>query len=89
LPTENLNCIQVNLSSSSKFCSAKGSRPTFVARPISDFESKFISTGLLKMVKVKVKCTFIQALRLCTGRTANKESRGTAVLFLDYGTRMG
>ena len=30
----------------------------------------------VKVVKVKVKCTFVQALRLCTGRTAHKGSRG-------------
>ena len=28
-------------------------------------------------VKVKVKCTLVQALRLCTGRTAHTGSRGT------------
>ena len=28
----------------------------------------------------KVKCTLVQALRLCTGRTAHRESRGIALL---------
>ena len=37
----------------------------------------------------KVKCTLVQALRLCTGRTAHRGSRGIAVLFLDHGTRRG
>ena len=37
----------------------------------------------------KVKCTFLQALRLCTGRTARRESRGIALLFLDHGIRRG
>jgi hypothetical protein len=32
-------------------------------------------------VKVKVKCTLVQALRPCTGRTAHTRSRGIAVLF--------
>jgi len=27
-------------------------------------------------VKVKVKCTLVQVLRLCTGRTAHRGSRG-------------
>ena len=27
-------------------------------------------------VKVKVKCTVVQALKLCTGRTAHRGSRG-------------
>jgi hypothetical protein len=39
--------------------------------------------------KVKVNCTLVQALRLCTGRTAHRGSRGIAVLFLDHGTRRG
>jgi len=34
-----------------------------------------------------VKCTVVQALRLCTGRTAHRGSRGIALLFLDHGTR--
>ena len=35
------------------------------------------------------KCTLVQALRLCTGRTAHRGSRGTVLLFLDHGTRRG
>ena len=35
------------------------------------------------IVKVKVKCTLVQALRLCTGRTAHRGSRGIALLFHD------
>jgi hypothetical protein len=31
--------------------------------------------------KVKVKCTLVQALRLCTGRTAHRGSRGIALLY--------
>ena len=37
--------------------------------------------------KVKVKCTLVQALRLCTGRTAHRGSRGIALPFHDHGTR--
>jgi hypothetical protein len=40
-------------------------------------------------VKVKVKCTLVQALRLCTGRTAYSGSGGIALLFHDHGTRKG
>ena len=40
-------------------------------------------------VKVKVKVTLVQALRLCTGRTAHRRSRGVALLFHDHGTRRG
>jgi len=35
------------------------------------------------------KCTLIQALRLYTGRTAHRGSRGIALFFLDHGTRRG
>ena len=38
---------------------------------------------------VSVKCTLVQALRLCTGRTDHRGSRGIALLFLDHGTRRG
>jgi hypothetical protein len=30
---------------------------------------------------IKVKCTLVQALRLCTGRTAHRGSRGIALLY--------
>jgi hypothetical protein len=41
-------------------------------------------------VKVKkVKCTLVQALGLCLGRTAHRGSRGIALPFLDHGTRRG
>jgi hypothetical protein len=38
---------------------------------------------------VKVKCNLVQALRLCTGCTAHRGSRGIALPFLDHGTRRG
>jgi len=37
----------------------------------------------------KVKCTLVEAPRLCTGRTAHRGSRGIALLFHDHGTRRG
>ena len=36
-----------------------------------------------------VKCTLVQALRLCTGRTAHRRNRGIALSFHDHGTRRG
>jgi hypothetical protein len=36
----------------------------------------------------KLKCTLVQALRLCTSRTVRR-SRSIALLFLDHGTRRG
>ena len=40
-------------------------------------------------IRQKLKCTLVQALRLCTGHTPNRGSRGIALPFLDHGTRMG
>ena len=40
------------------------------------------------MGKEKVKCTLVQALRLCTGLTAHRGSSGIALLH-DHGTRRG
>jgi len=42
---------------------------------------------LLRDYGKKVKCTLVQALRLCAGRTAHRWRRGIALLFLDHGTR--
>ena len=43
----------------------------------------------LFLIYIKVKCTLVQALRLCTGRTAHRGSRGIALPFHDHGTRRG
>ena len=40
-------------------------------------------------VKSKVKCTLLQALRLCSGRTAFKGNTGMVLLFFDHVTRRG
>ena len=37
----------------------------------------------------KVKVTLVQALRLCTGRTDHRGSRGIALPFHDHVTRRG
>jgi len=39
--------------------------------------------------KGKVKCTLVQALRLCTGHTAHRGGRGIALPYLGHGTRRG
>ena len=41
------------------------------------------------MIYSMAKCALLQALRLCTGRTAHRGSRGIALLFLDHDTRRG
>ena len=43
----------------------------------------------LLYIKKKVKCTVVQAPRLCTGRTAHRGSSGVALHFHDHGTRRG
>ena len=43
----------------------------------------------LKVKVKKVKCTLVQALRLCTGRTAHRGSRGIALPFHDHCNRRG
>ena len=40
-----------------------------------------------RLVKGKVKCTLVQALRLCAGRTAHRGSKAIALLFHDHSTR--
>ena len=47
------------------------------------------STTIQHTGKGKVKCTLVQALRLCTSRTAHRGSRGIALPFHDHGTRRG
>jgi hypothetical protein len=39
--------------------------------------------------KVKVKCTLVQALRLCTGHMDHRESRGIALPFLTTALEKG
>jgi len=51
--------------------------------------SRQSAVRILKERKVKVKCTLVQALRLCTGRTDIRGSRGVALFLLDHGTRRG
>ena len=41
------------------------------------------------MFELFLKCILVQALRLCTGRTAHRGRRGIALLFLDHGTIRG
>jgi len=53
------------------------------------YKSSRFSPNSVHNRPVKVKCTLVQALRLCTGRTAHRESRGIALPFLDHGTRRG
>jgi hypothetical protein len=55
--------------------------------PLSTFTVRRRRNDLFFKSLVKVKCTLVQALRLCTGRTADRGSRGIALPFLDHGTK--
>jgi hypothetical protein len=59
-----------------------------MANPV--VQGVYLKAKLRSMLKKsKVKCTLVQALRLCTGRTAHRGSRGIALLFYEHGTRRG
>ena len=55
------------------------------------FILKYINRNTFRVFSLpkskKVKCTLVQALRLCTGRTAHRGRRGIALIFLEHGTR--
>ena len=57
-----------------------------------NYQIKFpsgIDNSCVFFSKLQVKCALVQALRLCTGRTAHRGSRGIALPFRDHGTRRG
>ena len=63
---------------------------------MTSYRAKFTCTSdkkcsiiYTKQLRIKVKCTLVQALRLCTGRTAPRGSRGIVLPFHDHGTRRG
>jgi hypothetical protein len=58
-----------------------------MASSVKRDSSRLISARHTVKVKLKVKCTLVQALRLCTGRTTHMGNRNIALLFLDHGTR--
>ena len=45
------------------------------------------TTGMTNLMIVK--CTLVQALRLCTGRTAHRGCSGVNLLLLEHGTKRG
>ena len=63
--------------------------PKFTARSITHQVKVKVIVKVKVNVKVKVKCTLVQALRLCSGRTAHRGSRVIALPFHDHGTRRG
>ena len=66
------------------------SRAVFVVGPADGgWGSIGIRLCVISLILAKVKCTLVQALRLCTARTACRGSRGIALPILDHGTRRG
>jgi hypothetical protein len=62
----------------------------WVLSVVSQLGARSLGMGWLPTAnKLKVKCTLVQALRLCTGRTAHRGSRGIALNFHDHSTRRG
>jgi hypothetical protein len=83
--------LQIYGCSVDKFCLPEAAGAMKSHRVSRTLEGTFEnSTELLGFIgKVKVKCTLVRALRLCTGRTAHRGSRGISLLFHDHGTRRG
>jgi len=52
-------------------------------------ENQNCESAAPKKKRWKIKCTLVQALRLCTGRTVHSGNRGISLIFLDHGTRRG
>ena len=74
----------------------------FVAVPVELYDLNVPCTDIIILIRKhlktfqnfkesskNVKCTLVQALRLCTGRTAHSRSRGIVLPFHDHGTRRG
>ena len=49
---------------------------------------KFVQSAKI-ILQRKAKCSLVQALRLCTGRTAHRGRKSIALPFLVHGTRRG
>jgi len=66
---------------------------SYTHRVITNYAGDYINLLLIKGKERKnytrtfIKCTFVQALKLCTGRTAHRGSTGITLLLLDHGTR--
>ena len=57
--------------------------------PFVLLNNKKFNVSRKNTVKVRVKVTLVPSLRLCTGRTAHRGSRGIPLPFHDHGTRSG
>ena len=80
MSTKNSNSTIGNRTRDLPTCSAV---PQPVTLPRAPLNEQSISETIFCTVKAKVKVTLVQALRLCTGRTAHRGSRGIALLFHD------
>jgi hypothetical protein len=93
LCTEGRRSIKLDLSSTGKIQTRLGNNcPLQVKFWILLSNRRDFTTGLycaMFYIIKKLKCTLLQALGLCTGRTAHGGSRGIALPFHDHGTRRG
>jgi hypothetical protein len=57
---------------------------------VSSSSSSWHSKDVIEcVISFDIKVTCVWYVRLCTGRTAHRGSRGIALLFLEHGTRRG
>jgi hypothetical protein len=80
-----IECIYTNLDSIAYYSGYKPVQHVTVLNTIGSCNTLVII--IILYYKVKLKCTLVQALRLCTGRTAHRGCKGIALLFHDYGTK--
>ena len=70
-----------------KFIPKFGTRGRRVVTARSGSQWSLWLTSRFSLVQLKVKCTLVQAMRLCTGRTAHRGSRGIDLTIFDHGAR--
>jgi hypothetical protein len=58
-----------------------GYKPVQHVTVLNNVGNCYTMVSVIMLYYNKVKCTLVQALRLCTGRTAHRGSRGIALLY--------
>jgi hypothetical protein len=83
-----VGCIIKAVTSEKSECTHFGRWPSSLFRENMQYSlATFAGCTAVDIDVLKVQCTLVQALRLCTGRTARRGSRGIALPFHDHGTR--
>jgi hypothetical protein len=81
----NLHVTQLYIYMNCNFC-VPGAAPGHTDEVLSLCKKRKI---LMTEQHLKVKCTLVQALRLCKGRTAQRRNRGIVLPLQDHGNRRG